>query len=108
MKTASLWATGMLALAALAPPAHVYDLWFRKPVIAGTLELPAGPYTVSQDSTGAVFKNQSTGTVYMIRAKVNHTERRNRVMKMQVATRNGQRTLELLELPGHTDVVFGS
>lgn len=109
MKTISLWLSGALAIAALAAPSPVYHLWFTTPMAVSTLELPAGPYSVSRDRTGATFKNLSTGTFYIVRAKTEHPDEKNSSMKMRVATVKGVPTLEMLALPGQaTDLAFGS
>jgi hypothetical protein len=109
MKLKSLWVSGMFAMAALAQSSGpAYNLWFNSPMMVSSLELPAGPYSVSRDGAGVVFKNQSTGDVFMVRAQVEHLAQTNRTMKMEVATKNGQPTLQALELPGEAeDLVFG-
>ena len=103
-----LWAAGTFAMAALAQSnAPSYDLWFNTPMAVNTLTLPAGPYTVSQDGSGAVFTNQSTGTVYMVRAKVEQTADKNPTIRAAIENRNGTATLHALALPDQTELEFG-
>lgn len=109
MKRASLWLSGVLAIAALAAPSPVYHLWFRTPMTVSTLKLPPGPYSVSRDGGSAMFKNLSSGTFYIVRTQVDHTAQTNHSMKMEVVNRNGNQVLEVLTLPGQpTDLRFVS
>lgn len=102
-------AIAALGLAGLAAAnAQSYDFWFNTPIEVDSLQLGPGPYNVTQDGSSVVFKNASTGTVYMVRATVEHSAEKNSTLKVQVVDRDGHSRLQAIELAGTTtDLEFG-
>jgi len=75
MKTKSLLIIGTLALAGIAS-AKSYDIILSAPATAGSIQLPAGEYSLKLKGSNAVFTNVETGKSVSAAVKVENAAKK--------------------------------
>lgn len=90
-----------------AAPYLSFEVTFPNSVKAGDLQLPADSYRISQHGDQAVFRDLRTDRVYRTPATVEHLDHKNKDLRVEMATVNGQRQIRRIQLGNRSvDLMF--